>query len=103
MILCSSYSSYSQQNQQIDLSEMINRVVKQEAQLATFTIKYKEIKGLKGSFQWHLNDTSWWVKLHPDRYSLEGLDKDKTYQVRGVMLEMNYGLIDVWVYEIEKK
>jgi hypothetical protein len=65
-----------------------------------FTMSYHPIKGLENQSQWHIGDTHWWVRLHgtpSEYYDVDKLDKTKTYRVVGVVMEQNYGVIEVWV------
>jgi hypothetical protein len=64
-------------------------------------IAWQEIKGLNGSWQWHILGTKYWVRLHPSPYGGDTLDKDRRYLVHGVALQQDYGVISVWVYKIQ--
>jgi hypothetical protein len=68
-----------------------------------FTMSYHPIKGLENQSQWHIGDTQWWVRLHgtpSEYYDVDKLDKTKTYRVVGVVMEQNYGVIEVWVKQL---
>jgi hypothetical protein len=67
--------------------------------LAEFTISYHEIVGLKGQHQWHIGDSSWWVRLHMPTTTVE-LDKSKRYRVVGHVMEQNYGVVEVWLKKL---
>jgi hypothetical protein len=65
---------------------------------AEMLISYHEIAGLAGQFQWHIGDTQWWVRLHgATGQEMAQLDKSKSYRVTGVVLDQNYGVIEVWL------
>jgi hypothetical protein len=76
--------------------EQLLRSRPREAQLL---ISYREIVGLQGQFQWHIGDTHWWVRLHgtpAEYFDMDKLDKTKTYRVTGIVVDQNYGVIEVW-------
>lgn len=64
----------------------------------TWRIDYRPVGGLEGEACWHVDGTMFWVRIHPEVYSLEELDKEKTYQIDGVALAQNYGVIDFYIY-----
>ena len=64
---------------------------------AEMVISYREIAGAAGQYQWHIGDTAWWVRLHgATGQEMAQLDKSKTYRVTGIVLDQNYGVIEVW-------
>ena len=61
-------------------------------------IEYRPIRGLEHTSQWHIGDSPWWVRLHhAGGFSMSSLDKAKRYRVTGVVLEQNYGVVEVWL------
>ncbi|MEX2244896.1 MAG: hypothetical protein WD716_13760 [Fimbriimonadaceae bacterium] len=65
---------------------------------AEMQISYREIAGAAGQYQWHIGDTAWWVRLHgATGQEMAQLDKSKTYRVTGVVLDQNFGVIEVWL------
>jgi hypothetical protein len=68
--------------------------------LLDMTIGWHKIKGAESESEWYILDTRWWVRLHNAHMTP---DKTKQYEIHGVALEQNYGVIDVWVYDIKEK
>ena len=66
-------------------------------------IGFLERPSSPGKPVWRILGTSWRVRLYPETRGLERLDKTKEYVVHGVALDQDYGVIDVWVYQIKKK
>lgn len=62
-------------------------------------IGYHPIKGMEGQSAWHILDTHWRVKLHETTglHGLDSFDKAKKYRVTGIVLEQDYGVVQVWV------
>lgn len=70
---------------------------------ARMLISYREIGSLAGQFQWHIGDTHWWVRLHgvpAEHFDMDRLDKSKTYRVTGIVLQQNYGVVEVWTRQL---
>lgn len=67
-------------------------------------IEYREIVGLVNpQYRWHIGQSPYWIRLHPkELYDIEKLDKKKKYNVTGVVLQENYGVIEVWVHWIKE-
>ncbi len=89
-------------------TKMINELLDKAPQPVDLEIEYREIVGLANSqYQWHIGQSPFWIRLHPkELYDIEKLDKKKKYIVSGIVLEQNYGMVEVWVHslgEIEKK
>lgn len=63
------------------------------------TIEYRPIRGLEGQSNWHIGASHWWVRLHMshDQIGLDDLDKTKRYRVKGIVLEQNYGVVEIWL------
>lgn len=63
-------------------------------------IRYHEIRGLQSQYQWHIDGTMWWVRLHRhDGPMMKQLDKKKKYRVKGIIVDQNYGVIEVWLQQ----
>jgi len=69
---------------------------------AIWEIEYKKIEGLPSSYSWHIKGTMWWVRIYPEVYKLEELDKTKVYKIDAVALNQNYGVIDFYIYGYPK-
>ena len=64
-------------------------------------IEHRAILGLQDRSQWYIGDTLFGIRLHPEgRFDLEGLDTDKIYEVTGIVVEQNYGIVEVWVQDV---
>lgn len=61
-------------------------------------IEYRPINGAEGEHSWHVADTMFWVRIYPDVYSLEDLDKNLVHEIDAVALAQNYGVIDFYIY-----
>ena len=61
-------------------------------------IDYRPITGMTSRSSWHIAGTHWWVRLYPDYYKLDDLDKQSTYEIDAVALNQNYGVIDFYIY-----
>ena len=85
--------------QKVDqMDRHIRHAISHLPKATTMTIEYREIKGLAGQFQWHIGDTQWWVRLHHGGESpMRSLDKKKKYRVTGIIVDQNYGVIEVWL------
>jgi hypothetical protein len=86
-------------------TERINKLLDNLPKPETFDIQYKQIVGSQGTQrQWHMGESPFWIRLHPkEKYDIDKLNKDKKYQVKGIILEQNYGVVDFWVREIKEK
>jgi hypothetical protein len=62
-------------------------------------IEYRPIRGMEDQSQWHIGASHWWVRLHHSTGTITttNLDKKKKYRVTGVVLEQNYGTVEVWL------
>jgi hypothetical protein len=89
----------------IPITKVLEHVRKGKPQTATFVIAWKEVEGIKGSFQWTIEGTKFcWVKLYPENSVRKNgdLDKKKKYRIDGVLLEQWYGVYQVWVYDLKE-
>ncbi len=66
-------------------------------------IGWQENRSPGGESAWHILGTIWRVRLHPEAHGLERLDKESQFEVHGLVLDQNYGVIDVWVYELKRR
>ena len=80
---------------------MLDRWVSPERQ--TWRIDYRSISGLVGEESWHIEGTQYWVRLYPEVYSLEELDKESVYEIDAVALNQNYGVIDFYIYQFPEE
>jgi len=64
----------------------------------TWRIEYRPITGLSDRSSWHVQGTSWWVRIYPDVFKLDDLDKKHIHELDAVALDQNYGVIDFYVY-----
>lgn len=69
----------------------------------TWRIEYRSIDGTEGDESWHVADTLFWVRIHPEVFRLEELDKDSAYEIDAVALDQNYGVIDFYLYSFPEK
>jgi hypothetical protein len=74
-----------------------------EPQRLTVKIEWRKFDGSSDNSDWHLSDTEWWVRLHPDINGdpMNRLDKNKKYVIDGVLLEEGYNAVHVWVYDMQ--
>jgi hypothetical protein len=63
-----------------------------------FLIDYRPIKGMENRSSWHVKGTRWWVRIYPEVYKLDDLDKSKVYEIDAVALDQNYGVIDFYLH-----
>ena len=78
----------------------ISSLLNEPPKSTVLEIEYHEIVGLLGHVQWHISNTPYWIRLHPvENYDIEKLNKEMKYKVIGVVLEQNYGVVEVWVRE----
>ena len=86
-------------------TQRISELLKHLPQTVELEIDYRPIVGLASpQSEWYIGQSVFWVRLHPkERYAVEKLDKTKKYNVTGVILEQNYGMVDVWVKSITEK
>jgi len=68
----------------------------------SWQIAYLPIDGAENQHSWHVVDTMFWVRIYPDVYSLEELDKNLVYELDAVALAQNYGVIDFYIYGYPK-
>lgn len=83
--------------------EDVEQLLRNRPREARMLISYREIEGLADQFQWHIADTSWWVRLHgvpAEHFDMDRLDRSRTYRVTGIVLEQNYGVVEVWTQQL---
>ena len=85
-------------------TERITELLDKAPQPVDLEIEYREIIGLASiQYQWYIGQSAFWVRLHPQElYDIEKLDKKKKYIVSGVVLDQNYGMVDVWVRSVKE-
>jgi hypothetical protein len=78
----------------------VAEVLKRLPKPTEFDIEYRPIRGLEGQSSWHIGASHWWVRLHMshDQFDLDDLDKTKRYRIKGIVLEQNYGVVEVWLH-----
>ena len=86
------------------LEKLLGRVKKGQPQTATFAITaaWSEQELESGYKGWHFEGSRLGVRLYPEPYKLESLDQKKKYRVDGVLLQQDYGVFSVWVYELSE-
>jgi len=65
----------------------------------TWEIEYRKIDSSKESKGlWHIKGTMFWVRIYPEVFKLEELDKALTYKINGYALDYNYNTIVFYIY-----
>ena len=98
-----SYADKTTTEENVKANETVNELLNNLPKQTDLQIEYREIVGLNGPYAWHIGKSSFWIRLHPkEKYDIEKFDKTKKYQIKGIILEQNYGMIDMWVTTIEE-
>jgi len=80
------------------------RASQRQPLLLDIPIAWEPVKGgSNGESAWLIHGTIWRIRLYPDSWNIDKLDKATAYIIHGVALEEDYGVIQIWVYNIKKK
>ena len=69
----------------------------------TWRIVYRSIDGMEGEENWHIEGTQYWVRIYPEVYHLEELNKESVYEIDAIALNQNYGVIDFYIYQFPRE
>ncbi len=86
-------------------TERISKLLRHLPQTVELEIEYRPIRGLVNpQSEWYIGESAFWVRLYPkETYDIEKLDKTKRYNVTGIILEEQYGVVNVWVKSLAEK
>lgn len=94
---------FATESEEINNREIVDTLLADVSKSASLEIEYRKISGLSDRYQWHIGDSFYGIRFQPrERYDINKLDKKKKYEVKCIVLEQNYGVIDVWVKEIKE-